>query len=140
MSTSNISLVARNCRALVRLGKEVPAGATPVEGDLLDADSLKQAVEGVSVIVHLAAVFVYGDGDGHLAALPEVVARFKWRPAKTFSLVHQRGVARAVELALTGTMDGRIVNIVDHAPTTVYEIARLVGSPIEPSAEPLTDP
>jgi nucleoside-diphosphate-sugar epimerase len=28
-----------------------------VEGDLLDADSLKQAVEGVSAIVHLAAVF-----------------------------------------------------------------------------------
>ena len=36
--------------------------------------------------------FVYGDGDGHLAALPEVVARFKWHPAKTFSLVHQRDV------------------------------------------------
>ena len=48
--------------------------------------------------------------------------------------------ARAVELALTGAMDGRIVNIVDDAPTTVYEIASLVGSPIEPSAEPLTDP
>jgi UDP-glucose 4-epimerase len=46
-----------DCRALVRPGKEVPAGATPVEGDLLEADSLKQAVEGVSAIVHLAAVF-----------------------------------------------------------------------------------
>jgi UDP-glucose 4-epimerase len=45
-----------DCRALVRPGKEVPAGATPVEGDLLDTDSLKQAVEGVSAIVHLAAV------------------------------------------------------------------------------------
>jgi hypothetical protein len=37
-------------------------------------------------------------------------------------------------------MDGRIVNIVDEAPTTAYEIAGLVGSPIEPSAEPLTNP
>jgi UDP-glucose 4-epimerase len=46
-----------DCRALVRPGKEVPAGATPVEGDLLEADSLKKAVEGVSAIVHLAAVF-----------------------------------------------------------------------------------
>ena len=46
-----------DCRALVRPGKEVPAGASPVEGDLLEADSLKQAVEGVSAIVHLAAVF-----------------------------------------------------------------------------------
>jgi UDP-glucose 4-epimerase len=37
-------------------------------------------------------------------------------------------------------MDGRIVNIVDDAPTTAYEIASLVGLPIEPSAEPLTNP
>jgi len=35
---------------------------------------------------------------------------------------------------------GHIVNICDDAPTTLYEIASLVGSPIEPSAEPLTDP
>ena len=46
-----------DCRALVRPGKEVFAGATPVEGDLFDTDSLKQAVDGVSAIVHLAAVF-----------------------------------------------------------------------------------
>jgi UDP-glucose 4-epimerase len=217
---------AVDCRALVRPGKEVPAAATSVEGDLLEADSLQQAVEGVSAIVHLAAVFrtqneddiwranldgtknliaaakahapqarfvmastglvydadashpgleddatnpklaypaskiaaenelrnsglnwsilrlpfVYGDGDGHLAAVPALVARFKWHPARTFSLGHQRDVARAVELALTGVMDGRIVNIVDDAPTTAYEIASLVGSPIEPSAEPLTNP
>jgi UDP-glucose 4-epimerase len=37
-------------------------------------------------------------------------------------------------------MDGRIVNITDDAPTTLYEMTSLVGSPIEPSAEPLTDP
>ncbi len=215
-----------DCRALVRPGKKVPAGSTPVEGDLLEAGSLKQAVEGVSAIVHLAAVFrtqnedaiwranldgtknliaaakahapqvrfvmastglvydadsshpgleddasnpklaypaskiaaenelrnsglnwsilrlpfVYGDGDGHLAAVPALVARFKWHPARTFSLGHQRDVARAVELSLTGVMDGLIVNIVDDAPTTAYEIASLVGSPIEPSSEPLTDP
>jgi UDP-glucose 4-epimerase len=214
------------CRALVRPGKDVPAGATRVKGDLLEADSLQQAVEGVSAIVHLAAVFrtqneediwranvdgtknlivaakehapqvrflmastglvydadashpgleddatnpklaypaskvaaenelrnsglnwcilrlpfVYGDGDGHLASVPEVAARFKWHPAKTFSLAHQRDVARAFELALTGVMDGRIVNIVDDAPTTLYEMASLVGSPVEPSAAPLTDP
>jgi nucleoside-diphosphate-sugar epimerase len=215
-----------DCHALVRPGREVPARVSPAEGDLLEANSLKQAVVGVSAIVHLAAVFrtqneddiwranldgtknliaaakahapqvrfimastglvynadashpgleddatnpelaypaskiaaenelrnsglnwsilrlpfVYGDGDGHLAAVPALVARFKWHPARTFSLGHQRDVARAVELALTGVMDGRIVNIVDDAPTTAYEIASLVGSPIEPSAEPLTNP
>jgi UDP-glucose 4-epimerase len=43
----------------------------------------------------------------------------------------------AVDLALTGIMDGRIVNITDDAPTTLYEMASLVGSSIEPLAEPL---
>ena len=38
-------------------GKELPAGVTPVEGDILDPNSLVAAVEGVSAIVHLAAVF-----------------------------------------------------------------------------------
>lgn len=215
-----------DCRALVRSGKEVPAGVARVEGDLLDADSLKQAVDGVSAIVHLAAVlrthneddiwranldgtrnliaaanryapqarfimastglvydagadhpaleddatnptlaypaskvaaenelrksdlnwsilrlgFVYGDGDGHLASVPPLVARFKWHPAKTFSLIHQRDVAAAIELALTGAMDGRIVNICDDAPTSLYEMATLVGEAVAPSAEPLTEP
>jgi UDP-glucose 4-epimerase len=214
------------CRALVRPGKEVPAGATRVEGDLLDSDSLQQAVEGVSAIIHLAAVFrtpdqnaiwranldgtrnliaavkahapqarfvmastglvydedashpgmeddavhpklaypaskvaaenelqnsgltwsilrlpfVYGDGDEHLAAVPRMNAMMKWHPARTFSLAHQRDVARAFELALTGAMDGRIINIVDDAPTTLYEMATIVGASIEPSAEPLTNP
>src|SRR3984885_11627713 len=212
-----------NCSALVRPGKEVPAGALPVEGDLLDADSLQPAVAAVSAIVHLAAVFrtqndddiwranlngtknliatakahapqarfvmastglvydadashpgleddathprlaypaskiaaenelrgsglnwsilrlafVYGDGDGHLAAVPPIVGRFKWHTPKTFSLVHQRDVAGAVELALTGAMDGLVVNICDDAPATLYEMAGLAGSSIEASAEPL---
>ena len=46
-----------DCRALVRPGREVPGGASPVQGALFDADSLKRAMEGVSAIVHLAAVF-----------------------------------------------------------------------------------
>jgi UDP-glucose 4-epimerase len=215
-----------DCRALVRPGRQFPAGAAAVEGDLFDADSLRRAVEGVSAIVHLAAVFrtqnedeiwranfdgtknliaaakahapqarfvmastglvydpdashpgreedatnpklaypaskiaaekelrnsglnwsilrlgfVYGDGDGHLASVPNLAARFKWHPARNFSLIHQRDVAGAVKLALTGAMDERIVNICDDAPATLYEMAHLVGSPIDPSAEPLTDP
>ena len=35
-----------DCRALVRPGKEVPAGATPVEGDLLDADFVEASRGG----------------------------------------------------------------------------------------------
>ena len=52
-----------DCRALVRGGKEVPAGETAVSGDLLDRSSLTQAVEGVSNIIHLAAVFRTQDTD-----------------------------------------------------------------------------
>lgn len=45
------------CRALVRAGKEVPDGVTPVTGDIVDAASLDGALEGVTTVVHLAAVF-----------------------------------------------------------------------------------
>lgn len=214
------------CRALVRSGKEIPVGVDRVDGDLFDAAVLKKAVEGVSAIVHLAAVFrtqdekeiwranlegtraliaavkqhapqarfimastclvysedtsrpgqeedelhpkqaypaskiaaekelqesglnwcvlrlpfVYGDGDEHLAAVSAIVTRMKWHPAQTFSLAHQRDVARAFELALTGSMDGRIVNIADDAPSTLYDMARAVGVTIESSAQPLTNP
>lgn len=51
-------LVAANleCRAIVRGGKAVPLGVTAIEADLLDPASLKVALEGVSAIIHLAAV------------------------------------------------------------------------------------
>jgi UDP-glucose 4-epimerase len=214
------------CRALVRPGKELAADVTQITGDLFDAGSLKQAVEGVSVVIHLAAVFrtrddgeiwkanlegtqaliaavkehaptarfimastslvydedaarpgkedddlhptlaypaskvaaeielknsglqwsilrlpfVYGDGDEHIAAVPRIVTMMKWHPARSFSLAHQRDVAVAFEMAARGVMDGRIVNIVDDAPTTLYEMAAAIGVPLEPSAEPLTHP
>jgi UDP-glucose 4-epimerase len=37
-------------------------------------------------------------------------------------------------------MDRRIVNIVDEAPTFIYEIAGVVGAAMEASSEPLTNP
>jgi len=61
-------------------------------------------------------------------------------PAQTFSLAHHRDVARASELALTGAMDRRILNIADDAPSTFYEMARAVGITIESSAQPLNNP
>jgi len=214
------------CRALVRTGKDAPAGAITIEGDLFDTAALKKAVKRVSSVIHLAAVFrtpdesaiwqanlegtrtliaaiqqhapqsrvimastclvydedasrpgleedevhpkhaypaskaaaekelresglnwsilrlpfVYGDGDEHLAAVPAMVSRMKWHPAQTFSLAHQRDVARAFELALTGAMDGRIVNIADDAPSTLYDMAKAVGVTIESTAEPLKNP
>jgi len=52
-----------DCRTLVRGGKDVPAGATATEADLLDEESLAAAVKDVSAIVHLAAVFRTQDVD-----------------------------------------------------------------------------
>lgn len=216
----------QNCRALVRGRQEVPEGATAVQGDLLAPGSLARAVEGVSAIIHLAAVFrtqdtdliwkmnvegtrnliaaakdyapkarfimastsniynddnprpgreddaarpeqaypasklvaekelqesgliwsiqrfgfVYGDNDGHLEALPKLVVKAKWHPAKRMSLIHHRDIATAMTLALTGALDGRIVNIVDDAPTSLYELAELVGEEMEPSSAPLSNP
>ena len=214
------------CRALVRSGRELPDGVERLEGDLFDTAALGKAVQGVSAIVHLAAVFrtqdekeiwranlegtraliaavkqyapharfimastclvynenasrpgleqdelhpsqaypaskvaaekelrdsglnwsvlrlpfVYGDGDKHLASVPAVLSRMNWHPARTFSLAHQRDVALAFEWALTGATDGRIVNIADDAPSTLYDMARAVGVTVESSAEPLQNP
>lgn len=215
-----------DCRALVREGKPAPAGSATVQGDLLDPGSLVKAVEGVSAIIHLAAVFrtpdtemiwkmnvegtqnliaaakahaplarfimastsnvynadtprpgreddaadpqqaypasklvaenalrqsglvwtiqrfgfVYGDRDGHLEALPKLVANAHWHPAQKMSMIHHRDIATAMMLALKGAMDGRVVNIVDDAPTSIYELAALVGEEPSPSSAPLANP
>ena len=215
-----------NCRALMRSGKEAPAGVKVVAGDLLDPASLEEAVLGVSSIIHLAAVFrtpdtdliwksnlegtrnliaaarthapearfimastsniynmdsprpgreddaadpkmaypasklaaenelresglnwsiqrfgfVYGDKDRHLEAVPRHAINAKWHPAQKMSMIHHRDIATAMNLALTGAMDGRIVNIVDEAPTSIYELFELVGEKMEPSSEPLANP
>lgn len=50
-----------SCRALVRGGKSVSAGADTVEGDLFDPTSLAAVLEGVSAVIHLAAVFRTSD-------------------------------------------------------------------------------
>jgi UDP-glucose 4-epimerase len=214
------------CRALVRGDLPLSAGVTGIRGDLLDAASLRQAVEGVDAVVHLAALFrtgneadiwrtnldgtrslleavaahaprarfimtstgnvydaeasrpgreddvptptaaypasklaaealvresgltwcvlrlpfVYGDGDGHLESMSALVPRFGLHPAHTYSVIHHRDVATAVGLALSGVMDGRIVNVCDDAPMTVLEMVELGGGQLESSAEPLTNP
>lgn len=215
-----------SCRALLRSPGDCPAGVTAVQGDLLDPASLVKAVDGVSAIIHLAAVFrtqdtgliwkinlegtrnliaaakahapetrfimastsniynvdnphpgreddtadpkqaypasklvaenelresglnwsiqrfgfVYGDKDGHLESLPELVINARWHPAQRMSMIHHRDIATAMDVALTGAMDGRIVNIVDDAPTSIYELAGLVGQMMQPSSAPLANP
>ena len=84
--------------------------------------------------------FVYGDRAGHLESLPRFAMGVGFHPAHKMSMVHHRDIAHAVTLALSGTMDGRTVNIVDEAPTSMYELLELIGAPAESSAEPLTNP
>jgi UDP-glucose 4-epimerase len=84
--------------------------------------------------------FVYGDGDGHLAMIPTLAPRFGLHPAHTYSVAHHRDIMVAVDIALSGAMDGRIVNITDDRPVTIYEMAELAGEPLEGSKEPLANP
>ncbi|QRR00033.1 NAD-dependent epimerase/dehydratase family protein [Dyadobacter sandarakinus] len=84
--------------------------------------------------------FVYGEGDNHLETLPEHVIAAKWHPAMRMSTIHHRDIATAVNMALAGTMDGRIVNVSDDAPTSLYELSKLAGVTMESNSEPLTDP
>lgn len=215
-----------DCRALVRAGKSIPAGLSAVEGDLFDSLSLTEAVQDVSAIIHLAAVFrtqdtdliwksnldgtrnllsavkahapnarfilasttnvynvdnphpgreddevapqqaypaskvaaerelrasglnwvvlrfpfVYGEGDGHLESLPRYAKSGHWHPAMRMSMIHHRDIATAMKMALAGVMDGRIVNISDDAPTSIYELAQLVGEPLASGSQPLANP
>tara|TARA_R110002124_G_scaffold114535_11_gene269259 strand:+ start:9803 stop:10612 length:810 start_codon:yes stop_codon:yes gene_type:complete len=82
--------------------------------------------------------FVYGDGDGHLEALPKYVG--SWHPAQRMSTIHHRDIATAAKLALDGVFDGRVVNVADEAPASIYELTGLVDMPMTSSSEPLPNP
>lgn len=84
--------------------------------------------------------FVYGDGDGHLASIASLARRFGLHPAHTYSVAHHRDVAVMVRIALSGATDGRIVNLTDDSPVTVWEMARLAGVSVEESSAPLENP
>jgi nucleoside-diphosphate-sugar epimerase len=123
-----------------RPGKEgdrcTPTAAYPASKLAAEA-SLSHSALNWSI---LRLPFVYGDDDGHLAMIPRMTPGLGLHPAHTFSVLHHRDVMTAFNIALSGTMDGRIVNIVDDRPVTVYEMAELAGDPLEGSAEPLSNP
>jgi UDP-glucose 4-epimerase len=43
-------------------------------------------------------------------------------------------------MALIGVKDGRVVNITDEAPITLYELLKLAGETMASSSEPLVNP
>jgi nucleoside-diphosphate-sugar epimerase len=84
--------------------------------------------------------FIYGDGDGHLESTPALLARMHTHPAQRFSVLHHHDLANAVELALSGAIDGLVVNAAGDAPISAYEMAQVIGGDYEPSSEPLVNP
>lgn len=84
--------------------------------------------------------YVYGEGDGHLRRIPHIAQLLKLHPANRLSMIHHRDIASFVTMAFSGTLDGKIVNTVDDAPMTVFDLCNMIGAPMEPSAAPLTNP
>jgi nucleoside-diphosphate-sugar epimerase len=84
--------------------------------------------------------FVYGDADGHLEELPKHVTAAKFHPAMKMSTIHHRDIYTAVNLALNGVFDSRIVNIADEGSLSLYELLKIVGVTMESSSEPLSNP
>jgi UDP-glucose 4-epimerase len=84
--------------------------------------------------------FIYGDGDGHLESTPAILAGMHMHPAQRFSVLHHQDLANAVELALSGAADGRVVNVAGDAPVSIYEMAQVTGGDYETSSEPLVNP
>ena len=72
--------------------------------------------------------------------LPKHLVASGFHPANRMSTIHHRDIATAMRLALAGAFRGRIVNISDEAPTTVYELVGLVGHQMEPSGEAMQNP
>ncbi|MFC5353728.1 NAD-dependent epimerase/dehydratase family protein [Azospirillum himalayense] len=82
--------------------------------------------------------FVYGDGDGHLESLPRYVG--DWHPAQRMSTIHHRDIATAMNLALDGVFDRRVVNVADDAAMSIHELAGVLETRLASRSEPLPHP
>ena len=84
--------------------------------------------------------FVYGDDDGHIGQIPHIAQLLKLHPANRLSMIHHRDIATCIRMALDSKMDKRIVNTVDEAPMTIFELSALAGSVMEAVDTPLENP
>jgi nucleoside-diphosphate-sugar epimerase len=134
-STSNVYAadIDRPARENDRTTTDHPYPASKLAAEAeLQASGLTWAV--------LRFPFIYGDGDGHIEATPPRFAQMQRHPAQRLSVLHHEDLAAGVQLALNGAMDGKIVNLADDSPLTVYDIARLAGVTYPASSEPLVNP
>lgn len=84
--------------------------------------------------------FVYGDNDGHIGQIPHIADLLKLHPANRLSMIHHRDIATIMNMGLDGVLDGKIVNVVDDAPMSIFELSRMAGSPMKPDSTPLSNP
>jgi UDP-glucose 4-epimerase len=84
--------------------------------------------------------FIYGDADGHIEQIPQIAQFLKLHPANRLSMLHHRDVATFAKMGLSGILDGRIVNAVDDAPMTIFDLSALAGKPTDHASTPLTHP
>lgn len=88
--------------------------------------------------------FVYGDRDPHIEEIIPLLKKMKRHSGSRMHMVHHLDVAQALTLLLhTDGLNGEIFNVVDDAPTTLYELADSVGKAadaFDPAEGPLADP
>ena len=156
--TRNLIAAVRSCapqaRFILASTSNVYANGQPRPGREDDAVNPAQAYPASKIAAEkelresgltwaaLRFPFVYGEGDGHLEAIPGHVAaaRLAFHPAQRMSTIHHRDIATAMLLALDGALDGHVVNISDDVPASMFELFALGGGSLDASAEPLTDP
>jgi nucleoside-diphosphate-sugar epimerase len=84
--------------------------------------------------------FVYGDQDGHIGQIPHIAQLLKLHPANRLSMIHHRDIATLFQMGVKGALDGRIVNAVDEAPMSIFELSEMAGASPQLSASPLEHP
>jgi nucleoside-diphosphate-sugar epimerase len=94
--------------------------------------------EGLGLRI-LRLPFVYGEGDPHIS---ELLPRFStYNPAQRFHMGHHADVGQALIRAIqTPGIDGRIYNVADDAPITIYELLNLHHQPAPTDFPALNDP
>ena len=114
-----------DCRALVRQGKDSVPGITYVEGDILNQATLKEAVDGVTAIIHLAAVFRTPDTDliwkSNLEGTRHLIAAVKENAPKARFIMASTGLVYNANAARPGCEDDAM------EPTLAYPASKVAA-------------
>ncbi|SFC98122.1 NAD-dependent epimerase/dehydratase family protein [Streptomyces aidingensis] len=108
-----------------------PQSKWAAEQDLRELDGLDVRIGRLA--------FVYGEGDGHLAAAPRWITA--WPAHKRLQLVHQADAARGLwRLLRAPAAPGPAYNFADDAPVSAVELLTLLALPVPEGMAGRTDP